>query len=71
MAKDGIIHLTPNLERDALALAEAMLTQDEGVNENVYYALCDFLLFHVNTDASLALLGRVDATDGRFYISEE
>ena len=62
-ANDNITHVC-NLVAE---LAEAMLTDDNGVDENTYDKLYD-LLHACNLGE---ITQRVDACDGRFYIPSE
>lgn len=60
-------------------LIDALLKDDNGISERAYYALIEFLRTDVaynafggfERDCLLAYVRLADATDGRFYFSEE
>lgn len=55
------------LEAQFEKMAEAILDDENGVNERSYEALIEFAGL-VSTECAERLAGKVDATDGRFYL---
>jgi len=57
-----------SLEERIVELAEAILDDEWGINENAYNVLSDLsALFPALND----VLDQVDGTDGRFYLPQE
>lgn len=59
------------MEHTILQLVKSMLTDEHGVSQETYDALCSLRYVYQDTDLGESLRGimrKVDATDGRYYL---
>ena len=54
-----------------LNLADTMLRDEEGVNHSTYAKLYELFVYNGHLELWKGVCKNVDATDGRFYLSED